>query len=314
MMSAILGGVAAAVGSVASSLLSGSSARSNQRSMAEYNSPVNQVRRLRAAGLNPALAMTNGMMDSGNQSSPAPPTPPFDVNSLAQGVRDDIQLRQQKDLNAALINEHTQNALGQAIRNKFEEQNQLVNLMKMKSEAEKNGMETKHIQKLIDYQQKVVDAFDDNNAANLANLRASTNKMYEEALSERTNRALNKLRTEQDIRLSKSQQAVFAQSVRESAVRVSEMKKNGNSQRAINHYIMQAERETAKKLGFENEKWFETYQNQQANIRSQTNKNNREHVHATIDFFGIPLGNREAVFDVSGDSPEVKVTNYDYIR
>lgn len=313
-MSAILGAALSAAGSVASSLMSGSSARSNQKEMAEYNSPVNQVRRLRAAGLNPALAMANGAMDSGNQSSPAPPMPSFDVNTLAQGVRDNIQLRQQKDLNDALINEHNQNALGQSIRNKFEEQNQLVNLMKMKSEAEKTGMETKHIQKLIDYQQKVVDAFDDNNAANLANLRASSNKMYEEALTERANRVLNKLRTDQDIRLSKSQQAVFAQSVRESAARVSEMKKNGKSQRAINHYVMQAERETAKKLGFENSKWFENYENQQANIRSQTAKNNREHVHATVDFFGIPLGSREAVFDVSGDSPEIQVSNYDYIR
>ena len=35
---------------------------------AAYNSPVNQVQRLRDAGLNPALAMQNGMMNSGMQS------------------------------------------------------------------------------------------------------------------------------------------------------------------------------------------------------------------------------------------------------
>ena len=60
----IVGGVVSTIGNVASSLLGGSSASRNQRQMMEYNSPVNQVRRLRQAGLNPALAMTNGMMDS----------------------------------------------------------------------------------------------------------------------------------------------------------------------------------------------------------------------------------------------------------
>lgn len=31
----------------------------------EYNSPKNQVKRLREAGINPALALTNGMVSSG---------------------------------------------------------------------------------------------------------------------------------------------------------------------------------------------------------------------------------------------------------
>ena len=57
--------------------------------------PKNQVARLRAAGMNPAIAMGNGAIDSGNPTSMAPETkvPTYDYSPIAQGMRDSCNLR-----------------------------------------------------------------------------------------------------------------------------------------------------------------------------------------------------------------------------
>lgn len=59
--------------------------------MNAYNSPVNQVQRLRDAGLNPSLAYGGGLVDAGSASSPAagvelPNTRPASFDGLGDGL------------------------------------------------------------------------------------------------------------------------------------------------------------------------------------------------------------------------------------
>lgn len=164
----ILGGVVSTIGNVASSLLSGSSASRNQRQMMEYNSPVNQVRRLRQAGLNPALAMTNGMLDSGNVSAAAPPIPQFDTNQLAEGVRASQQLQlQERTTNAQVANTEA-NTEAQRIRNKTQLMRDLAELMNTRAKMAESNKNTEFLDKQIAFRQKEIDWFDRRSGAEIA--------------------------------------------------------------------------------------------------------------------------------------------------
>lgn len=168
----VLGGFVSTIGNVASSLLSGSSASRNQREMMEYNSPVNQVRRLRQAGLNPALAMTNGMMDSGNVSQAAPPMPQFDTNQLAEGVRSSRQLQlQERSTNAQVANTEA-NTEAQRIRNKTQLMRDLAELMNMRAKMAESNKNTEFLDKQIAFRQKEIDWFDRRTGAEVARSEA----------------------------------------------------------------------------------------------------------------------------------------------
>lgn len=164
----VVGGVVSTIGSVASSLLSGSSASRNQRELMDYNSPVNQVRRLRQAGLNPALAMTNGMMDSGNVSAAAPPMPQFDTNQLAEGVRASQQLQlQERSTNAQVANTEA-NTEAQRIRNKTQLMRDLAELMNTRAKMAESNKNTEFLDKQIAFRQKEIDWFDRRSGAEIA--------------------------------------------------------------------------------------------------------------------------------------------------
>ena len=80
-----LGAALGVIGSLASGLL-GTSANASLNSATrnwqtelyredrEYNTPANQVKRLRQAGINPQLAMSNGMLGSGSSTMPSAPS------------------------------------------------------------------------------------------------------------------------------------------------------------------------------------------------------------------------------------------------
>lgn len=149
-----------AIGSVGSAILSSISGRDRQQEMLEYNSPVNQVRRLRQAGINPAFALSNGALDSGNASSAAPPMPQFDVNSLAQGVRDGMQLRIQKDLTDSEIRQNDANSYAQEMSNKFALQENLLKLYQLRSQADKDSKEAKLLDEEINLRKKDLESYD----------------------------------------------------------------------------------------------------------------------------------------------------------
>lgn len=168
----IIGGIISGIGSVGSALLSGSSAKNRQREMLEYNSPVNQRKRLMAAGINPGLAMSNGMMDSGNASQAAPPTPQFDINSLAQGIRDSQALRLQERETNADVGLKEANAEAQRIRNKTQLIRDLTELMNMRAKLAESNKNTAFLDKQISFRQKEIDWFDRRNGAEVARSEA----------------------------------------------------------------------------------------------------------------------------------------------
>ena len=99
----------------------------------EYNSPANQVKRLRAAGLNPGLNSSVGV--GNNESSAGGQTAPtVDFSPIAQGVRDSVDLYQQKRMQDAQIDYQNQNTYNLAIRNRYENTRQILELDKLLSD------------------------------------------------------------------------------------------------------------------------------------------------------------------------------------
>ena len=129
------------LGSVASSFLNGVANVALQRSQQrydremwnlqnEYNSPENQVKRLRLAGLNPGLndSVGTGSNDS-SAGGQAPPT--VDFSPIAQGMRDSVDLYQQKRMQDAQIDWQNQNTYNLAIKNRYENTRQILELDKL---------------------------------------------------------------------------------------------------------------------------------------------------------------------------------------
>lgn len=135
------------VGGVASSLINSSSNVKLSREQREfdyqmwklnneYNTPAKQVQRLRDAGVNPALGLSNGVMDSGVSSSSAggQSAPTVDFSPIANGVRSSVELYNQRRLNEAQIQNLNEQSTNQAIKNRYENQRQIIELDKMLSE------------------------------------------------------------------------------------------------------------------------------------------------------------------------------------
>lgn len=99
----------------------------------EYNSPKNQVARLRAAGLNPGLNSSVGTGENtahaGGQTAPV-----TDFSPIAQGIRDSVDLYQQKRMQDAQIAYQNQNTYNLAIRNRYENTRQILELDKLISD------------------------------------------------------------------------------------------------------------------------------------------------------------------------------------
>lgn len=117
-----------------------------------YNSPVNQVKRLRQAGINPQLAMSNGMLGSGN-STGAPSAPamhPYDFSPAAQGVARSVELSNQKRMIDADVSIKNAQAEGLQIDNFYKADEHVANLQKIKAEYEKLGKDTSFIDWQID--------------------------------------------------------------------------------------------------------------------------------------------------------------------
>ena len=189
-----VGAALAALGSVASNLMQNShnlqlaqGQREYDRKMwfeqAAYNSPVNQVQRLRDAGLNPALAMENGMMDSGmqSQSSGGQTAPVTDFSPLAQGLRDSVDLYQQKrfqDAQISKLNEETQN---QSIKNRYENQRQIEELNDLKQHGNLTASQRKHVDIQINALMKENEWIDKRNSSQIALNDAQAKKAHQEA-------------------------------------------------------------------------------------------------------------------------------------
>lgn len=182
-----------AIGSVASSLLSSSSnvqlAREQRewdykmwKENNEYNTPANQVQRLRDAGLNPALSMANGVMDSGtSSSSPGGQTAPtVDFSPIAQGLRDSVDLYQQKRLQDAQIEKLNTESENQSIRNRYENRRQILELQQMLENKNLTVSNRRHINVEIDRLLEENKWIEKRNASSIALNDANAKKAHAE--------------------------------------------------------------------------------------------------------------------------------------
>ena len=130
VLDGLVGAAVGGIGSVASTLLGNSQNVKLAREQREwdykmwkennsYNTPQNQVQRLRDAGLNPALAMQNGLLGSGmsNQSAGGQQAPVTDFSPIAQGIQNSVDLYQQKRLQDAQIEKLESESQNQSIKN-----------------------------------------------------------------------------------------------------------------------------------------------------------------------------------------------------
>lgn len=127
-----------------------------------YNTPANQVARLRAAGLNPALAMQNGSIDSGSMSSLPEGTAPstYDFSPVSQGMQNDMALSLQKRMNDAEIDNKHALTENQRIKNMYENQRQLSELFKLLTEGNLNQENQHLVQKQINRLDKELEWYD----------------------------------------------------------------------------------------------------------------------------------------------------------
>ena len=139
------------------------------REYLDYSDPKEQVRRMRNAGMNPALAMANGAIDSGNPSSPAAETkyPTYDFSPIAQGMRDSVDLYQNYRLQNAQIDNMNAQTQNQRIRNNYEDRRQFLELVKIRNEGNLSEKQKELVDSQIEMLGKQIGAFDAQNSADL---------------------------------------------------------------------------------------------------------------------------------------------------
>lgn len=169
-----IGAVASGLLTATSNALSHKSQRDYDRRMiAEeraYNSPSAQVKRLRSAGINPALALTNGMMSSGNvdQSAGGQQPATYDFSPIAQGMRDSVDLYQQKRVQDAQIDSIQASTNNQMIKNRFELSRQVAELANMIADYKKKGKDTDYLEIQMESAKKELSWIDKRNSSMIA--------------------------------------------------------------------------------------------------------------------------------------------------
>lgn len=190
------------------------------REQNKYNSPKNQVDRLRSAGLNPHMALTNGAVASGisNQSAGGQQYPTYDFSPMAEGFSRAMELGLQKrsvDADARLKESQGQN---QDIRNLYENNRQILELDKLANDASLTRSQRTWYKRQSELLRKQSQVFFDRNQAEMYLLNQQARKeeheankaMYEESVAkviadyepQKQKQLLANLRAEEDNLLS----------------------------------------------------------------------------------------------------------------
>lgn len=146
----------------------------------EYNSPLNQMNRLRSAGLNPGLAMSNGLIGNGlsSQSAGGQTAPVTDFSPIAQGIRDSVDLYQQKRLQDAQIEKLNSESQNQSIKNRYENQKQILELQQMLENKDLTSAQRRHILVEIYGLSKQNEWIDKKNSAEIAKSEAEARQAH----------------------------------------------------------------------------------------------------------------------------------------
>ena len=143
------------------------------REQADYNTPANQVKRLRAAGLNPGLAMQNGLLSSGEQSQArtVQPYQGFDFSPVGNAMLENQRIQNEKMGIDAEIRNKDANTIAQNQKNVFGMQKSYYELLNTIADLKKKGADTSFLEKQAQYRQKEIEAFEDRNAAEVYKIR-----------------------------------------------------------------------------------------------------------------------------------------------
>lgn len=146
---------------------------------AEYNSPENQVKRLRQAGINPALAMSNGMMSVGNQTQAAESysRPEYDFSPVAQGVNESWSLYNQTKKTNSEVKLIEKQIQSQDLRNRTQLLHDWTEISKMANDSSLSASQRDYYQKMEELVGKQVGAYDVRNTKEMARLDAETRKL-----------------------------------------------------------------------------------------------------------------------------------------
>lgn len=149
----------------------------NWREMAEYNSPFNQVKRLRKAGINPAMALQNGAVEAGNASSPPEATqfPTYDFSPSAQVLGQSAELYQAKRLQDAQIKNTDANTQNQMLRNKTQLLRDLAEFTDKMQNANLSEAQRENYKWLAETARKEYENYDQRFGADMAFIDAQTN-------------------------------------------------------------------------------------------------------------------------------------------
>lgn len=178
--SALVGGVLSTAGNIVANEYSADRQREfmlrQQNNQNEYNSPVQQRIRLRRANVNPGLAMQNGMMSSGQQSTlPSYDRPQYDFSPMVDAINTGAQLdieRSRMESETRLTDENT---IAQQQRNKYVLVDAYLDVRNKIADLEKKGADTKFLKEQAYYMEKQINAFDARN-------QAEVNRINKEAM------------------------------------------------------------------------------------------------------------------------------------
>lgn len=125
-----------------------------------YNSPENQVKRLRQAGLNPALSMQQGALSSGVSSSPPQPFTNNGVPSM-DSVMEGLRISNESRLSRSQSAKLDQETEAERIRNKFALIRQVLDLRKLASDGSTSQAQARRYNREADLLSKEIDAYDE---------------------------------------------------------------------------------------------------------------------------------------------------------
>lgn len=201
----------------------------------EWNKPSNQVKMLREAGINPAFALSNGIVTSGTNSTNAGGQSPlpYDFSPMNQSMAKGYELSIQSRLADANIQNMEQDSRNKMIRNKFAAFKELAELEKLKSESKNNKALYRYYSKQADYTKKMIDGYDNLNASQIEKNRADAQKAWEESVTESNLRELRRQQLDMNVKLSRAEESQFLAIAHKMLVEADEMRKNGVSQREI---------------------------------------------------------------------------------
>ena len=154
------------------------------REQAVYNTPANQVKRLRAAGLNPGLAMQNGLLSSGEQSQArtVQPYQDFDFSPVGNAMLENQRIQNEKMGIDAEIRNKDANTIAQNQKNVFGMQRGYFELLNTIADLKKKGADTSFLEKQAAYREKEIKAFEDRNSAEVYKIRQEGAKAEQEAI------------------------------------------------------------------------------------------------------------------------------------